>query len=225
ISPVREGFVVYVATSGGFRIKKVMGSKSTYYRACFGGLGGRLLKPGDRLRVSEVDLNSIWDLIAGKTAPDEVRGRIPRQNSVVGVRVTKGVNYDLLKEEFENFLNNVYTVSPESDRMGYRLEGPVLDRAKSLGRLISMATDRGYVQVPPSGKPIILMSDAQTTGGYAVLAHVVPSDVDVVAQCAPGSRLRFIEVGTEVAEKIFLEYLLMLSHVKLIEEEVWGELI
>ena len=75
------------------------------------------------MRVGEVDLNSIWDLIAGKTAPDEVRDRIPKQNSVVGVRVTKGVNYDLLKEEFENFLSNVYTVSPESDRMGYRLEG------------------------------------------------------------------------------------------------------
>ena len=57
------------------------------------------------------------------------------------------------------------------------------------------------------------------------MANVVPSDVDVVAQCAPGSRLRFIEVSTEVAEKIFLEYLLMLSHVKLIEEEVWSELI
>jgi len=224
ISSVKDGFIVYVSVSGGFRIKKVMESKSTYYRAGFGGLSGRLLRPGDRLGVGEVNLDGVWDLVAGRTAPDKIKNRIPRSDSIVGIRVTRGVNYDLLKEEFENFLSNVYTVSPESDRMGYRLEGPVLSKAKSLGRLISIATDRGYIQVPPSGKPIILMSDAQTTGGYAVVAHVIPSDVDIVAQCAPGYRLRFTEVSIDEAEKSVLEYLFTMNQVRLIEEEVWGEL-
>ncbi len=229
ITAVRKGFIVYVGFAGGLRVKKVMRSKSTYYRAGFGGYDGRLLKPGDRVSVGKVNLDGVWEVVAGKTAPDCVKEHIPTKEGAVEVRVTRGVHYDLLSDEFEKLLSAKYVVTSQLDRMGYRLDGPVLERAKSLGRLISIATDRGYIQVPPNGKPIVLMSDSQTTGGYAVIAHVIPRDVDKVAQCGPGYIIRFRELSVERAERDAMSYYSMLERASLTEaeyeEEYWGEML
>jgi len=111
------------------------------------------------------------------------------------------------------------SVSPKSDRMGYRLDGPLIEKAKGLGRLVTIAVDRGYVQVPPDGKPIVLMSDSQTTGGYAVALHVIPPDVDRLAQCPPGTHVKFSEVSHSEAEKIVENYLNELEKPRIVSVE------
>ncbi len=224
VEPPRRGFVVYLAIAGGIDVEKIMGSYSTYYRAGFGGYEGRLLKPGDRIRGKPVDLEERWRTLASKTVPEHIKMRIPSSDRVVELRATRGIHADLLEQDLPKLLSSIYVVSEKSDRMGYRLEGPELEHAKSLGRLISVATDRGYVQVPPDGKPIVLMADAQTTGGYAVAIHVLPPDVDTLAQCAPGYRVKFVEVGMDEAIEIVRRYLAELENPRLVEiEEVWSE--
>ena len=223
IMPPNRGQVIYLAIAGGIDVGIVMGSKSTYYRAGFGGYGGRLLKPGDIIASKLIDLDELWNEVAGKTVSDKVRDRIPRPDTVISIRTTRGIHADLIEEELPKLYSSVYTVRQDSDRMGYRLEGPVIEKAKSLGRLISSATDRGYVQIPPDGKPIILMADAQTTGGYAVALHVVPRDIDTVAQCAPGYQIRFINIDPVEAERDTKEYLEELENPSIVEEEIWSE--
>ncbi|MCS7099119.1 MAG: hypothetical protein NZ925_02075, partial [Sulfolobales archaeon] len=138
-------------------------------------------------------------------------------------RATEGVHSHLL-EDLGTLLKSEYVVTAESDRMGYRLDGPPLASARKLGRLPSVPTDRGYVQVPPDGKPIVLMSDAQTTGGYAVALHVLPRDVDYLAQLSPGRRVRFELVDAGSADEEVSKYLGELERPVLQREELeyWG---
>ena len=205
VSSPQRGSVVYVAIAGGIDVPRVMGSRSTYLRARFGGYMGRALKPGDRLPVAEVDARRRWEEVSGRCAPSDVVTRaLPR--GVVELRATRGIHAEVLEPDLRTLLSSTYSISPKSDRMGYRLEGPELPRAKSLGRLVTVAVDRGYVQVPPDGRPIVLMADSQTTGGYAVALHVLPPDVDRLAQCPPGSQVRFVEVGQSEAENIVRKY-------------------
>ncbi len=223
----RRGLINYVAFSGGLIIKRVLGSKSTYVRAGFGGVEGRFLRPGDTLITGSVDASTVWDVVKNLTVPDDVKYRLPPQKGELVLRVTKGIHYDKSPKGFEELINGSYRVSPESDRMGFRLEGDVIEAARSLGRLPSTAMDRGFVQVPPNGKPIVLMADSQTTGGYAVLAHVIQADVDSLAQSRPGQKVRFKEVSLEEAEKLMIKYLSRLEQlllkVVITEEEYWGE--
>ncbi|NPA97151.1 MAG: biotin-dependent carboxyltransferase family protein [Crenarchaeota archaeon] len=221
VSPPMHGFVTYIAVSGGIDVEPVLGSRATYARAGFGGFEGRYLRSGDRLPLKPIDIDSTWRRVSGMIAPDYVRlARAPL--GVVELRVTKGVNSDLF-EDIDSMLRATYTVSPQSDRMGYRLEGPKLESATKLGRLPSLPVDRGYVQVPPSGLPIVLMSDSQTTGGYAVALHVLPPDVDKLAQCPPGTQVRFVEVDYEEAEKAVRRYLEDLEKPELVSVEEESE--
>ncbi len=214
--PIR-GFATYIAIAGGINVERILGSRSTYVRAGFGGLEGRYLKPGDRLPLKELDVRSLWDRVCGKSAPDYVRiANLPR--GVVELRATLGIHYDLFSD-IETLFKGTYVVTPQSDRMGYRLDGPKLESATKLGRLPSLPVDRGYVQVPPNGLPIVLMSDAQTTGGYAVALHVIPPDVDKLAQCPPGTQVKFIEVSYEEAEEVVRKYLSLLEKPELIDVE------
>ncbi|KGM31394.1 5-oxoprolinase subunit C family protein, partial [Inquilinus limosus] len=93
-----------------------------------------------------------------------------------------------------------YTISPRSDRMGYRLEGPELSLSQPRD-LLSEAVTTGTVQVPPEGKPIVLMADAQSTGGYPRIAQVIEADLPVLGQLRPGDVLRFVPVGLAEAEE------------------------
>ena len=224
VSRPKAGLAVYVGVSGGIAVKEVLGSKSTYARAGFGGLEGRMLKRGDKVPVGCVDVDAVWEVVKGRSAPEWVRSRVP--SGTATLRVTKGVHYGRAPEGFKELLEGPFAVSPQSDRMGFRLEGRVVEAVKGLGRLPSSPTDRGYVQVPPNGRPIVLMSDSQTTGGYAVLAHVIMPDVDVLAQCVPGQEVRFVEVGVREAERETIRYLNMLEQAVVtvvVEEEYWGE--
>ncbi len=179
-----------------------------------------MLKPGDRIPIVPVDASSRWREVAGKLVPSDIRNRI-LPTDIVELRATRGIHADILEPDLSTLLRSTYTVSPQSDRMGYRLDGPEIEKAKGLGRLITTAVDRGYVQVPPDGKPIVLMADSQTTGGYAVALHVLLPDVDRLAQCPPGSTVRFVEVSYSDAERIVKEYLEELEKPRIttVEEE------
>ncbi len=220
ISAPQRGFVVYIAIAGGINVARIMGSKSTYTRAAFGGYEGRVLKPGDRIPMVPVDASSRWREVAGKFVPSDIRNKL-LPSDIVELRATRGIHASILEPDLSTLFRSTYTVSPQSDRMGYRLEGPEVEKAKGLGRLITIAVDRGYVQVPPDGKPIVLMADSQTTGGYAVALHVLLPDVDKLAQCPPGSLVRFIEVSPVEAEKVIEEYLEELERPRIatVEEE------
>ena len=97
-----------------------------------------------------------------------------------------------------------FTVTPDSDRMGARLEGPPLHRTDT-SDLLSEAVAPGTLQVPPNGQPILLLGDCQTIGGYPKMAHVITVDLPIAAQLWPGDLVRFHEVPLSEAQKLLRE--------------------
>ena len=91
------------------------------------------------------------------------------------------------------------------DRMGMRLDGPYLENLIKTN-IKSEGLIKGVIQVPPDGKPIIMLSDHGTIGGYPKIAVVISADLDKVAQLTPGTKIRFKDVNLEEAEKLFNEY-------------------
>lgn len=219
VAPSGVGRVHYIAVSGGVLCEEVLGSMSTYAR---GGMGclGRPLRLGDVLDTGHADPDEVWGRVSDVRPPDDLLSKHSSLGGTITLRATEGVHSHLLRGDLEMLLRNEYVVTPESDRMGYRLDGEPLPLAQKLGRLPSIPTDRGYVQVPPDGKPIVLMSDAQTTGGYAVALHAVPRDVDLLAQLSPGQRVRFKLVDLREAEDEVRRYLDEVERPDLRKEEL-----
>ena len=108
------------------------------------------------------------------------------------------------EEEKEKFFSSEYKVTPSSDRMGMRLEGSPISSLNGVD-IISDGIVEGSVQIPKNGMPIILLSDRQTTGGYAKIATVITADIPLLAQCKPGDSVRFLRVGVDEAQKILKE--------------------
>jgi KipI family sensor histidine kinase inhibitor len=187
----QHGYRGYLALAGGLDVAPVLGSRSTYVRAGFGGLAGRPLREGDILPVPDVPriLGDHWRI-------DE--RIVPPYSREPTVRVVRGAQADEFGAEFHS---TRYTVTPQADRMGVRLRGPALVRA-STRELLSSPVAPGTVQVPPDGEPIALLADAQTIGGYPQIAHVIAVDLPLVAQLRPGDALRFREVTLEEAHEL-----------------------
>lgn len=179
----RHGCRGYLAVAGGIDVPPVLGSRSTYLRAGFGGLQGRALREGDVLPLAKVERRP-----AGRWHIDE---RIaPAYSPEPTLRVIRGAQ----AEEFSpGLFSSSYRVTPRADRMGVRLTGPALVRRRPVD-LPSAPAVPGTVQVPPDGQPIILMADAQTIGGYPQIAHVISVDLPLVAQLRPGDTVRFREM-------------------------------
>lgn len=190
------GMWAYLAVTGGIGAPLALGSRSTYLRAGLGGLQGRLLAPGDLLPVGPAPVD--WELAGGRIPSDQ---RPPYAPSVTA-RVVLGPQADwFAPSALELFLSAEYRLSPLSDRMGSRLDGPPLERARS-GDLLSEGMLTGAVQVPPDGKPIVMMPDRPATGGYPKIACVIQADLPLVAQLRPGEgALRFQAVTVAEARK------------------------
>ncbi len=189
VGRLRSGVYGYIAFAGGIKCRKILGSCSTYGRA---GLG-EPLKKGDRLELGY----SILTGREGREIPEELRPDY-RENRKK-VRVIIGPDREHFSEDgIETFLNSYYTVSPESDRMGYRLDGPKVEHRGSAG-IITSPVLPGTVQVPASGQPIVMMRDSQTTGGYARIAGITTSDFHVIAQTRPGEKVKFEAVSISEA--------------------------
>jgi len=222
---VQKGCRAYLAVAGGFSIPAIMGSKSTYLRAHIGGFQGRPLRAGDQLlldRPRENTLKVIKDLQKKTNNRPFIKMNwsispecIPNFNVNPVVRIMKGCQYDLFTKNAKyQLFHEPFTITVQSDRMGYRLQGPVLalERPKEM---TSEAVTFGTIQVPADGNPIILMADHQTTGGYPTIGQIATVDLPVVAQTKPGDFLQFKEITHEAAQKLFLKREYDLNQIKL----------
>jgi KipI family sensor histidine kinase inhibitor len=194
----RSGARAYVAFAGGIDAPEVLGSRSTYLTAGFGGLEGRALRAGDRfgLRAS-----------GGAATPGL---KWPRENlgpsqSETTIRLVLGPQDDYFTEVgLATLASSLYTVASASDRMGLRFEGPALEHRT--GDFISDGIMQGGIQVPPNGLPILMLADRATMGGYPKIATAALADLSRLAQLLPGDRVRFHIVSREEARSAYLEF-------------------
>ncbi|MDQ0393874.1 biotin-dependent carboxyltransferase family protein [Labrys monachus] len=185
-----SGMRSYLAIAGGLALEPVLGSRSTHSRSGVGGLDGRQLAAGDRLDLS-MPAPSGPGL---ELAPDD------RPKPDGAIRVLLGPQDDAFTPAgLEAFLTTPYVVSSRTDRMGCQLEGAVIEH-KAGFNIVSDGIMNGSIQVPGHGRPIILLADRQTTGGYPKIATVIGPDLWKLAQARPGSSLRFAAVTADEAE-------------------------
>lgn len=171
-----RGARAYLAMTGGVLVPQVLGSRSTHVLTAMGGFEGRALRAGDRIETGSASGLRL-----------QASGAIPLSLSDGGARLRVLPGDERL---LRHITSQRFTVSPRSDRMGYRLDGPPLEDVPS-GDLISAAVATGALQVPPTGQPILLMADHATTGGYAVAATTIASDLPLAGQLAPGDWVEF----------------------------------
>lgn len=177
----RRGMRSYLAISGGLALPEVLGSRSTDLKAGFGGYEGRPLQDGDNIPLK-------------KSAFRRPRKVVGIKQLLFGnrVRVLPGPEFQEFSEEArEVFWRTGWQLSPQSNRMGYRLQGPSLARTTQR-ELFSHGLMPGVIQVPHSGHPIVLLADAQTTGGYPRIACVIEADLYNLAQIRLGEPIHFI---------------------------------
>lgn len=194
LSKSDNGMWAYLSVHGGFRTLPVLGSRSTYLRGAIGGFKGRVLQAGDVLEMGNT--SNIPNELAGRTLPAAAR---PFYSDHPTIGVIPGPQTKAFSDDsISTFFSGKYSVSLNSDRMGYRLEGPQLVPYKNT-ELISEGMAFGAIQVPANGQPIVMMADCPTTGGYLKIGSVTSADLPVLSQCMPGkSTIRF--QGTTVAK-------------------------
>jgi antagonist of KipI len=178
-------------------------------RANFGGFDGRILSDGDELPLGKHSQSTrilIDKLRKEKIAPwsPPHDWSSPAQRDPV-LRIVRGTDWNLFNLSTHHaFTTEPFTVSPDSNRMGARLDGPKLERNEDID-LVSEAVAPGAIQVPPSGQPILLLGDCQTIGGYPKIAHVITVDFPVVAQLRADDRVRFREVSLAEAHQLLID--------------------
>jgi antagonist of KipI len=194
----------WLAISGGIDVPIVLGGRSTDLRANFGGLEGRALRDGDVLALGPWPGSPppATGEISSWTAPHDWASPASRHPSL---RFVRGVDWNQFNDvTVQRFTNKQFIVSPDSDRMGVRFNGPDLKREDETD-LISEAVAPGTIQVPPGGKPILLLGDCQTIGGYPKIAHVVTVDLGIAAQLRAGDGVRLFEVSLQDAHRVLME--------------------
>jgi antagonist of KipI len=178
----RRGARATLAVRGGFDLPATLGSRATHLVSHMGPFGGRALKAGDALPV-------------GAEGARGAKGATPLPLDLPSggarVRVLPAVHRErFTNEAWERLLSGRYTVTPQSNRMGYRLDGPALAHTGAAD-ILSEAMPMGAIQVPASGQPILLMAECATTGGYATIANVISADLPIAGQLAPGDWIAF----------------------------------
>ena len=220
---LRSGCRAYIAFAGGIAVPPVMGSRSTYLRAGIGGFQGRALMPGDELPIGDEACIPSTDRFLlkgsdplshlGQLSTDSAKrkpwlkklpeGIIPEYKHEQTIRVIPGPEAHYFEVAgLRSFLSTEYTVTAQSDRMGYRLSGEPIKHKEGMTNIISAGISLGTVQVPGDGQPIILMADRQTSGGYARIANVITADLTLLAQMRPGDKIRFQETTLDIAQQV-----------------------
>lgn len=188
----------YLAIAGGLDVPQVLGSRSTDVRSGFGGFAGRALRSGDRL--------GSFDPHSRPPAMTDRRVDWPRARTRLEVRYLPGMQASWFPPETKKtFQAGIYQIGSRRDRTGARLDGPLLMRSGDR-EMVSQPVVRGSIQVPPDGKPILLLSECQTIGGYPQIGHVISADIPALARALPGTPLRFVEVGLEEARAAWREH-------------------
>lgn len=195
---LQTGARSYVSVAGGLDLPLVMDSMSTDMRAKIGGYEGRKLESGDMILLRKpsqgvMTMPSYWT-ISSEIVP------MPCYT----LRVILGPQDDYFTQNgIMTFLSKPYTLTPQFDRMGCRLEGDVIEHVND-GNIISDGIAFGAIQVPSEGKPIIMLADRQTTGGYAKIGTVVTADFQILGQLKVGDKVRFVQVSVEEAQEAYL---------------------
>ncbi|HEV8645386.1 MAG TPA: biotin-dependent carboxyltransferase family protein [Burkholderiales bacterium] len=209
----RAGCRAYLAARGGFDVPLVMGSRSTYETAQLGGMHGRALRKDDRLRIGESAGDIYPDLDAElarsrrafafpKWAVNQHIEKLGRTPQVV--RIMPSRHWEAFPATARDALTGTeFRINPDSNRMGFRLDGAAIEPEKPL-EILSEAVTFGTIQIPHGGKPIVLMADRQTVGGYPKIAEVASVDLHLLAQLKPGDRLRFELVSLAQAQALWL---------------------
>jgi antagonist of KipI len=207
-----QGCRAVIAVAGGIDVQPILGSRSTYVRAGFGGFAGRALRKGDVLAIGTPSARARRLMAAlaradrsFTIAPWAASPTIgPLYSATPVVRLLAGTHTDFLTSASrEALFGESFRISPQSDRMGYRLEGPQLGITEPL-ELLSEGTTFGTMQLPPGGSPIVLMADAQTTGGYPRIGEVPTVDLPLLAQLRPGDHVRFRPCSLDEAQSAYL---------------------
>ncbi|NDL62746.1 5-oxoprolinase subunit PxpC [Acerihabitans arboris] len=189
----KHGMRSYLAVSGGFDVPVVLNSRSTDLKAGFGGHQGRMIRDGDTLRAG-----------SPQSMPTRQMG-IRQLLFGNRVRALPGPEYrEFSADSQEAFWRSSWQLNPQSNRMGYRLQGRTLTRTTDR-ELFSHGVLPGVVQVPHSGQPIVLMADAQTTGGYPRIACVIAADLFHLAQIRLGEPIHFVQCTLEDAHAAWLD--------------------
>lgn len=207
------GCRAYLAVQGGFAAPLFLGSRSTYLRGALGGHQGRALVRGDTLTIDDYPVPANPRLIeTGQGNKESACWPTWGVSSHQLARLSRpGVIRVLSAGQTERFsskarsalLTQPFKLSSQADRMGYRLEGALIDPPARFEAL-SQAVAFGSIQVPPDGKPIVLMADRQPTGGYPCIAVVVTIDLPQLAQMRPGDGMRFALVEVNEAQQLLL---------------------
>ncbi len=185
----RSGARAYVAVAGGLIGDRWLGSMSTNLLCARGGMHGRALAADDVIAAGTSLVDEAGRALAPELRPDYI-------TSVLGV--IRGPHFGRLEDESGRaFFEAPFTLGHDSNRMGYRLDGPSLAAVGS--ELLSFGVFAGVVQLPSGGRPILLMADHQTAGGYPVIATVAGAWLPRAAQLAPGDEVRFTEISIEDA--------------------------
>ncbi|MGV3654949.1 MAG: biotin-dependent carboxyltransferase family protein [Noviherbaspirillum sp.] len=193
VSRLGDSACAYLAVEGGIDAAPSLGSVSTYVRGSLGGLAGRPLRQGDLIPVRQG---------AAAARGEQAMARPLDLGLRQTIRVVPGPQDDYFAASaLDAFLSGRYVVSAQADRMGFRLEGPVLEHAKGYN-IVSDGIVAGSIQVPGSGLPIVLMADAQTTGGYPKIATVISADIPFLGRRKPGMEVRFAAVSVAEAEAL-----------------------
>jgi biotin-dependent carboxylase-like uncharacterized protein len=184
-----SGARMTLAVRGGFDVPATLGSRATHLVSRMGPFGGRALRAGDVLPIGHA------------TGPEAaVKGRpLDLPEGGARLRVVPAVHRERFTDDAWGLLVRArFTINPQSNRMGYRLDGATLTHLGAAD-ILSEAMPAGAIQVPASGQPILLLAERATTGGYATIANVITADLPVAGQLAPGDWIEFDAVTREDA--------------------------
>jgi antagonist of KipI len=203
-----RGARAYLAVAGGFDLAPVLGSRSTYIPGAFGGFKGRALRHGDALPLKADSLELSRERFGRlkrkreRSVPWSAPSHTLADREPIVVHVLEGQHFaDFDANVQRAFFDTVWRVASDSNRMGFRLAGPLLARTAT-DEILSGPTCLGTVQVPANGAPIALMADHQTTGGYPKIAEIASADVPRLAQLAPGGQVHFAKCSLEMAAEL-----------------------
>ena len=195
----RRGARAYLAVAGGLAVEPVLGSRSTDLRSGFGGVDGRPLSAGDRLDVAPGHSDGSFE--PGLLVPELRRAAADQLVVDAPLPVVGGPHLERFAPSVLDLLcARPWRVSADADRAGIRLEGDGASLAHAgEAEVPSVALPLGAVQVPPDGRPIIMLADRPVTGGYPVIGCIARAAVGRVAQLLPGDEIRFTAVSTREA--------------------------
>ena len=208
-SEKRRGARCYLAVLAHWELEPWLNSYSTHLKAVAGGYKGKRLENGDEIPVGETRFRTTKNVTP-------LPWKYPAENiAQTEVAFLPGPEWSWLSKEAQTlFLDHPFQLSPSSDRMGFRLEGPPLEQEKK-EQLLSSAVRFGTVQLLPNGQQILLMADHQTTGGYPRIANVISAHLPKLAQCEAGDLIRFRPTTLEAAEETGMAQQKRLAHLQI----------